>query len=181
MSTGNTTTFYAPEEQPLSEPTVVRLRRHGRILLLPTIALVVLGVVAGMFVNGFSEWWITMIFWIVIALGVVLLWLLPLITWLGNRVILTSRRVIIYRGVFVRSRQEIMLSRIYDLTVRQNAVQAVFGAGDLLLNTGAEVPIRLHDLPKANLVLSAMNELVEKQIPLSAQLRKDSQRWTGEI
>lgn len=86
--------------------------------------------------------------------------------------------MIIYRGIFTRTRQEVLFGRIHDVTVRQNAVQAVFGAGDLLLNTGAEKPIRLYDLPKANLVLSALTELVDKQSPLSAQLRRDDQRFT---
>ncbi|MEY4533476.1 MAG: hypothetical protein RI926_1245 [Actinomycetota bacterium] len=79
-----------------------------------------------------------------------------------------------------RSKQEVLFGRIHDVTVRQNAVQAVFGAGDLLLNTGAETPIRLFDLPKANLVLSALSELVDSQTPLSAQLRRDDQRWTND-
>jgi hypothetical protein len=50
-----------------------------------------------------------------------------------------------------------------------------------LLNTGAETPIRLYDLPKANLVLSALSELVDSHAPLSAQLRRDDQRWTSEF
>jgi hypothetical protein len=37
--------------------------------------------------------------------------------------------------------------------------------------------VRLYDLPKANLVLSAINELVDAQAPLSAQLRRDDARW----
>lgn len=177
---GNTTTFYNPVEQTPAEPTVVRLRRHGRVLFMPTLALIGIATAIGLFSQGFPEVWMTITFWAVIGLLFIGLWLFPLIVWLGNRVILTTRRVIIYRGVFVRSRQEVLLSRIHDVTVRQNAVQAVFGAGDLLMNTGAEVPVRLHDLPKANLVLAALNELVEKQIPLSAQLRRDDQRFTGE-
>ena len=159
------------------EPVIARLQRHGRILLLPALAFV--GVVTswGAVAPRLTELWQVVVFWVVTVAALIGLWIVPLVAWLGNRVVLTSRRVIVHQGVLVRSRQEIMFSRIHDVTVRQNAVQAVFGTGDVLLNTGAEKPVRLYDLPKANLVLSAINELVDAQAPLSAQLRRDDARW----
>lgn len=164
-----------------TEPVVVRLRRHGRILFMPSLALIGIATALGFFSEGFPELWMNLVFWIGLAFLLIVLWIFPLVVWLGNRVVITTRRVVIYRGVFTRSKQEVLFGRIHDVTVRQNAVQAVFGAGDLLLNTGAEKPIRLYDLPKANLVLSALTELVDSQAPLSAQLRRDDQRWTSEI
>ncbi len=169
----------APSDQ--SEPLVVRLRRHGRVLFMPTLALIGIATAWGYFGMAFQELWQVLAFWLTSALLLIVLWVFPLVTWLGNRVIVTTRRVVIYRGVLTRSRQEVLFSRIHDVTVRQNAVQAVFGAGDLLLNTGAEQPIRLHDLPKANLILSALTELVDTQSPLSAQLRRDDQRFTQDL
>jgi uncharacterized membrane protein YdbT with pleckstrin-like domain len=159
------------------EPVIARLRRHGRILLLPALAFIGVVTAWGAVAPRLSELWMVVVFWIVTGSALVGLWFIPLIAWLGNRVVLTPRRVIVHQGVLVRSRQEVMLSRVHDVTVRQNAVQAVFGTGDVLLNTGAEKPVRLYDLPKANLVLSAINELVDAQAPLSAQLRRDDARW----
>ena len=172
------TVAFDPAPTEAAEPVVVRLRRHGRVLFMPTMALIGIATAWGYFSMGFPELWMTLTFWLLSALLLIVLWVFPLVTWLGNRVIITTRRVIIYRGIFTRTRQEVLFGRIHDVTVRQNAVQAVFGAGDLLLNTGAEMPIRLYDLPKANLVLSALTELVDKQSPLSAQLRRDDQRFT---
>ena len=159
------------------EPVIARLRRHGRILLLPALAFIGVVTAWGGVAPRLSELWMIVVFWIVTGAAVVGLWFIPLIAWLGNRVVLTPRRVIVHHGVLVRSRQEVMLSRVHDVTVRQNAVQAVFGTGDVLLNTGAEKPVRLYDRPKANLVLSAINELVDAQAPLSTQLRRDDARW----
>lgn len=161
----------------LEEPVIARLRRHGRILFLPSLALIGVATAVGAFLPRLSEAWMIITFWVLALVALLGLWALPLIAWLGTRVVLTSRRVIVYHGVLVRSRQEILFSRVHDVTVRQNAVQAAFGAGDVLLNTGAEKPIRLYDLPKANLVLSAITELVDGQSPLSAQLRRDDARW----
>ena len=176
----NPTVAYEPAPTEAAEPVVVRLRRHGRVLFMPTLALIGVATAWGFFSEGFPELWMNLVFWLLSALLVIVLWVFPLVTWLGNRVIITTRRVIIYRGIMTRTKQEVLYGRIHDVTVRQNAVQAVFGAGDLLLNTGAEAPIRLFDLPKANLVLSALSELVDSQAPLSAQLRRDDQRWTKE-
>jgi len=164
------------------EPVVARLRRHGRILVFPSIALIVLAAVAGYVPSLLTEDWMLAPFWIVVVFLVLILWLVPLIAWMGSRVIITTRRVVVYHGFFVRSRQEILCARIHDVTVRRSPIQGMFGSGDVLLNTGAEKPIRLHDLPKPNLVLAALSDLVEKNIPLRTQLRRDDERWnTDEI
>jgi membrane protein YdbS with pleckstrin-like domain len=161
----------------LEEPVIARLRRHGRVLLLPALAFIGIVTAWGAVPPRLTELWQVVAFWIVTVGALIGLWIIPLVAWLGNRVVLTARRVIVHQGALVRSRQEIMLSRVHDVTVRQNAVQAVFGTGDVLLNTGAEKPVRLYDLPQANLVLSAINELVDAQAPLSSQLRRDNVRW----
>ena len=165
-----------------AEPVVARLRRHGRVLVFPSIALILLAGIAGYGPSLLTEEWMLTPFWIVTAALVLLLWLLPLITWMGGRVIITTRRVIVYNGFLVRTRQEILCARIHDVTVRRTAIQGVFGSGDVLLNTGAEKQIRLRDLPKPNLVLSALTDLVEKNAPLRTQLQRDDSRWnTDEI
>ena len=165
-----------------AEPVVARLRRHGRILVFPSIALIVLAGAAGYVPSLLTEAWMVAPFWIVTIALAFVLWLLPLFTWMGSRVIITSRRVVVYNGLWVRTRQEILCARIHDVTVRRSAVQGIFGSGDVLLNTGAEKPIRLHDLPKPNLVLSALSDLVEKNAPLRTQLRREDSRWnTDEI
>ena len=181
MSNPTDTIAVAPLTPEQAEPVVARLRRHGRVLVLPSLALIVLAGIAGYVPSLLTEEWMLILFWIVTSALVLLLWLLPLITWMGGRVIITTRRVIVYNGFLVRTRQEILCARIHDVTVRRTAVQGVFGSGDVLLNTGAEKPIRLRDLPKPNLVLSALTDLVEKNAPLRTQLRREDSRWnTGE-
>jgi hypothetical protein len=44
--------------------------------------------------------------------------------------------------------------------VRRSAGQMLFGSGDILLGVGAEQPVRIHALPRPNLVLAALTELV---------------------
>ena len=177
----DTMAIHPPKPEPV-EPVVARLRRHGRILVLPSVALIVLAAIAGYVPSLLTEEWMLTPFWIVVVFLVLILWLVPLVAWMGSRVIITTRRVVVYHGFFVRSRQEILCARIHDVTLRRSAIQGMFGSGDVLLNTGAEKPIRLHDLPKPTLVLAALSDLVEKNIPLRTQLRRDDSRWnTDEI
>lgn len=158
---------------------IVRIRRHGRILVLPALAFVGIATAWGYFGRGFEQLWLSILFWLGSSLLVLVLWIWPYLTWLGNRVVITNRRVIIYHGIVVRSRQEIALSRIHDVTVRRHAIQVLFGSGDVLLNTGAHNPVRVHDLPQANLVLSALTELVDAQAPLSVAMRSGGTRWAS--
>lgn len=153
-----------------TEEPITRLRRHGRVLFLPALAFIGVLVAWGAVPPRLTETWQIIAFWILSTAALFGLWIIPLLWWLGNRVVITSRRVSIYRGLLVRQRQEILFSRMHDVAVRQNAVQAIYGAGDLLINTGAAEPVRLYDLPKANLVLSAMTELVDQQAPLARQM-----------
>jgi hypothetical protein len=43
----------------------------------------------------------------------------------------------------------------------------IFGSGDLLLGVGAEKPVRIHALPRPNLVLAAITELMHGVAPRS--------------
>jgi uncharacterized membrane protein YdbT with pleckstrin-like domain len=182
MSNPTDTIAITPLTPEQAEPVVARIRRHGRVLVLPSLVLIVAAGAAGYVPSLLTEQWMFVTFWVVAAAVVLLLWLLPLISWMGSRVIITTRRVVVYNGFFVRTRQEILCARIHDVTVRRNAIQGIFGSGDVLLNTGAEKPIRLRDLPKPNLVLAALTDLVEKNAPLRTQLRRDNSRWhTDEI
>ena len=65
-------------------------------------------------------------------------------------------------GLMVRTRQELLHSRGYDVTVRQNGMQQLFRSGDVLINTGLDRPVVLHDVPSAALVQSALHELMER-------------------
>ena len=101
---------------------------------------------------------------------VLLLWLLPLASWLNNRYTITTRRIIFRHGFFVRTRQELLHSRGYDVSVRKNAVQSLFRSGNVMINTGLENPVVMRDAPSADLVQSALHDLMEKSLnPIAAR------------
>ncbi|MGV8970435.1 MAG: PH domain-containing protein [Microbacteriaceae bacterium] len=152
------------------ESVVARTRSHGRALFWPTVALLAVVGSASYFVGNFPELWQNVTALIAAIALIFVLWLLPLLNWLGRQYTITSRRIVVRRGVFVRVRQELLHSRGYDVLVRQNALQGMFGSGDVQINTGLERPVVLRDIPSADLVQEALHDLMESSLnPIAAR------------
>ncbi len=153
-----------------TEHLVASLRSHGRAQFWPSIMLVgSIGAMAYLYGN-FALAWQNMTVLVAGGLVILLLWLLPLLNWLGRRYTITTRRIVLRRGFFVRVRQELLHSRGYDITVRKNALQSMFGSGDVRINTGLDHPVVLKDVPNADLVQGALHDLMERSInPIAAR------------
>jgi uncharacterized membrane protein YdbT with pleckstrin-like domain len=96
-----------------------------------------------------------------VALVIVLLGsFLPFLAWLTRRTTITTRRIILRSGVFVRLRQELLHSRGYDVTLRRSWAQSAFGSGDVRIDTGHEHPVVLRDVPNPQLLQVALDELM---------------------
>ncbi len=164
-----------------SERVVARLRPHGRVLFWPSIVLIAVAGGIGFFQGSFAEQWQNIALFAGGALVIVLLWLLPLLAWLGKRYVITTRRIILRTGFFVRFRQEMLHSRGYDVTVRQNSLQSMFRSGDVLINTGLDRPVLLKDVPSADLVQAALHDLMEKSLnPIAARRQAEASRESDE-
>jgi uncharacterized membrane protein YdbT with pleckstrin-like domain len=159
------------------ESVVARLRPHGRALFAPTVALLLtVGAVAYLF-GRFAEGWQNLAVLGVGALLALLLWLVPLLHWLGRNYTITTRRIILRSGFLVRIRQELLHSRGYDVTVRKNGLQSIFGSGDVQVNTGLDHPVVMRDVPSADLVQAALHDLMEaSQSLISTHRQQDASR-----
>jgi hypothetical protein len=164
-----------------TERVVARLRPHARAMFWPSIALFASCAAVGYFGGTFSELWENILLYSSAAAVVLLLFLLPFGSWLSKRIIITTRRVIVRRGFFVRVRQEIMHSRGYDITLSRNWIQSAFRSGDVRINAGLERPFVLKDVPKANLVQDALHELMEhSQNVVSTHRQQDESASTDQ-
>lgn len=153
-----------------TEHLVVSLRSHGRALFWPSLVLIGTLGATSYFFGRFPEPWQNIVILATGALLVFVLWLLPFLAWLGRRYTITTRRIVLRRGFFVRVRQELLHSRGYDITVRKNALQSMFGSGDVQINTGLEHPVVLRDVPGADIVQGALHDLMERSInPIAAR------------
>ncbi len=159
------------------ETVVARLRPHARALFWPSVFLIALSGGTAYLSSVVPEPWQETAVLAGGAALAVLFWLLPLLSWLGHRYTITTRRLILRSGLLVRRRQEILHSRSYDLVVRQNAVQSLFRSGDVHINTGLEYPVVLHDVPGVDLVQAALTDLMEQNSPPPARRQQDQSRF----
>ena len=162
-------------EQATPEAVVARLRPHARRLVFPAVALIVASGTFGYLYGTFDEFWQNLAVLVAAVLVAVLLFLLPLFTWLGSHYTITTRRIVIRNGFLVRTRQEMLHSRGYDVTVRKTALQSVFGSGTIEINTGLDRPVVLRDVPSADLVQSALHDLMERSLNPVAARRQQAQ------
>ena len=165
------------ERQP--ERVIARVRPHARALTLPSIALV--GASGGMTYGLFAvdELWqrLAVAAGGVVAIG--LLWMLPLLRWLSTQYLITTRRLVLRRGLLVRTRQEVLLSRSSDVSVRRSGLQSMFRSGDVLIGAGLDRPIMLRDVPRAELVQEALADLMEASTSSIAAVRRPAE--TGNV
>ncbi len=159
------------------ETVVARLRPDARALVLPTIALIADIAAVSYIAGSLPEQWMNVAVLGAGALVFVLLFLLPVMRWLSWNYTITTRRIVIRSGILVRTRQELLHSRGYDVTVRRSGLQLLFRSGDVLINTGLEHPVLLRDVPHAELVQSALHDLMEAGFsPIGARRQREQSR-----
>ena len=156
-----------------ADRVVARLRPHGRALFWPTLALMAIAAATGYFSGRFPLAWENIALLGGAAIAAILLFLVPLIVWLGHNYTITTRRIILRSGFFVRVRQELLHSRGYDVTVRRTGLQALFRSGDVEINTGLDHPVVLRDVPSADLVQAALHDLMEANQSMVAAHRQN--------
>ena len=147
------------------EFVVARLRPSARALFWPTILLLLIAGALGFLANAFREEWQNTVLLCVAGAVALVGWLAPLLRWSARTYTITTRRVIVSSGLLSRSRQEVMLSRISDVTVQRRGLQSVLRSGDVVLNGQLEHPVVLGDVPAAGLVQAAIHDLVERTAP----------------
>src|SRR5688572_28971096 len=97
----------------------------------------VVSIVIGIIVLGTDESWLK---WIALALIVAsAVWLLiRYLKWATTNFVITSDRVIFRHGVVAKSGIEIPLERVNSVHFNQSVFERMIGAGDLLIESGAE-------------------------------------------
>ncbi|GAA3588562.1 hypothetical protein GCM10022198_10240 [Klugiella xanthotipulae] len=152
------------------EVIIARLRRHGRILTFHTLVLLAVPPLVGYFGFSLAEAWQRSL---VIAGGgivIFLLCVLPYFAWLGGTYTITTKRIVVRHGFFVRSRSEASIGRIREVRVRATAAQRMFGSGTVLLLVGSEDPLSLRDVPGSEQVVSMLHELMERSYAVDSAL-----------
>lgn len=144
------------------EVLVVRLRRHARVLILPAVVLLGSAFAAGFFIGSFDELWQNLLAVAIAVILIIAAVLLPFTIWLGNTITITTRRVIVRRGVFTRTRSELALARVREIRSRASVLQRLFRSGTIQLLTDGDQQVELRDVAQASLLIDALHELLER-------------------
>lgn len=159
-SGASTEVIGAPKRGSNSEHVVARFHSSGRRLILPAIATIAACAGTGFLAGRMPEPWEVSAVLVAGALLVFGLGIVPFVLWSSRVYTVTTRRIVVRSGFVVRARQEVLLTRGFDVTLRRGPLQLLAGSGDIVLETGGD-PLVLRDAPSAKLVQAALADLVE--------------------
>lgn len=144
------------------EEVVVDTRTHVKALLVPVFWLVVL-LAAGTAVQVLVDrGTVTLVVWILVALGVLWLVVRPWLIWLTTTYTFTNRRLITRRGVIVRKGHDMPLARINDIAYEFGLIDRVLGCGTLIISVASEDgQIKLHDIPRVEETQRRLNHMLQ--------------------
>ncbi len=145
-----------------AEHVIARLRPHARILVAPSIVLIASAGAVGYFAGNLPEAWQNNVIIAGAVVVAVVLWLVPMVTWLSQRYVITTRRIIVTRGFFVRRRTELLHNRSHEITLRRTVLQTVFRTGNLVIKSDGGVRVTVRDVPGALHVHRALHDLIEE-------------------
>ena len=153
----------------LSQDEVVVLHMHTHIkTLLPAIniesILVIAAAVGSFFVPENARYWALATIWIAVLVLSIPLIVIPWIKWSSTTYTVTTKRVITRTGIFTRTGHDLPLSRISDIQIEKNFDDRFFGCGTLALQTSADDPLLLHDVPKVEMVQVEISNLLFNDI-----------------
>jgi membrane protein YdbS with pleckstrin-like domain len=177
-----------PGAQTPPERVVARLRPHARALFWPSLFLVLIAGGYGYFALRFDASVARIAVLFGALLLTLLLFLLPYFAWLSRRFIITTRRIVVRRGFFVRKRQELLHSRGYEVELARGPLQAMVGSGNLRITVQGETVLIMTDVPKARTVQVALHDLMEnaaslqtaqRQVMQSPAIQHQTTVWTG--
>ena len=146
------------------DEVVVRHMHTHLKTLFPAMALALLvngaGVVGTVFLPASAPSWAPWAIGIAAAVLVLLVLGIPWVKWIYSTYTITSRRIITRHGVFTKQGHDIPLSRISDVSYEHSLVDRMFGCGTLILQTSADDPLMLPDIPDVEDVHVEVTELL---------------------
>ncbi len=131
------------------ETRLALLRKHGSVLLMPTLILLIVSCLVTFSLPKLSEPWQQQLLLISGALGALLFWLVPSIRFLSNRFELTSNRVVIRTGLFGTKSDQVAWGELSGVSVQRGFGLWLKGAGNVHLHRTTGEDLVLPHVPKA--------------------------------
>ena len=151
------------------EYEVLHTRTHGKALVLPAVALVLVGagVGAGAALVPSEGRPLGQVAIALVGLVLAIWWcVLPFLRWRTTTYTLTNRRLITRSGVLNKVSLDLPLARVNDVASERSLLDRVFGCGTLNVQTASEGgTITLVDVPEVEVVHQTMTELLFGSAP----------------
>ena len=149
----------------LSQDEIIVRHMHTHIKkLLPAIivesSLVIASSVGSFYVPENARYWALPTIWIAVLLLSIPLILVPWIKWITTTYTVTTKRVITRSGIIKRTGHDLPLTRISDIQIEKDFDDRIFGCGTLALQTSADDPLLLRDVPKVETVQVEISNLI---------------------
>lgn len=149
------------------EQLVHHMRTHIKRLFLPIIGCMLLlaGLIAGLIYmpTGWDPWGRGAL-GVVFVLGLIAIGLMPYLRWATTTFTITTRRIITRQGILNKTGHDIPLVGISDVSYERSLGDRIFGCGTLVLQTSADDPLRLDDIPRVESVHVELSELLFKSL-----------------
>ena len=150
-----------PPGVPSEERLIARFRGHARRLFWSALLFIAtFGATAYLYDNlpaPFEDWMLLSAAGTIILLLVVL----PFVVWLSRTTTITTRRIIVRRGIGARQRREMSHARGYTIAVRRGPLPRLWGTATITLSNGVDDPLRLVEVPNATLVHETLADQIE--------------------
>lgn len=142
------------------ELRIATFRRGAELLVFPAILLIaVAGATGYLYTNlpdPYEDWMLFAAAGAIVLLGVVLPWWV----WASHTYILTTRRIIVARGLVIRRRSELIHATGYGIEVVRGPIQRLFGRGTLILSSGG-FELALKGVHSPRLVRETLSDQIE--------------------
>ena len=150
------------------ERTVLLLHPHWKILLRPTLGLLLVVVAAALLavaVPPGSQGDLGRIAVGVVAVAAVVAWFaIPFLRWQTTTYELTTRRLRMRWGILARSGRDFPLIRISDVSFSHGLIDRLLGCGQLVVESAGEHgQLVLSEIPQVEMVQATLFQLVEDE------------------
>jgi uncharacterized membrane protein YdbT with pleckstrin-like domain len=146
------------------EHVELHVRTHAKAVVLPALALIILGAGVGVGAAMIPAHWSPTGQYVVIVIGLVLaVWwcLIPFLRWRTTTYTVTNRRLITRTGILAKTGKDLPLIRINDVSYQRSLTDRMLGCGTLNIQTAADNgTITLDDVPDVERVHVIMSELL---------------------
>src|SRR3954470_14594881 len=104
--------------------------------------------------------------WISVGLGcliAVFLVIMPILRWLTTHYVVTTRRVLVRRGVVTKTGKDITLSKITDVSFERTLLDRLTGSGTLRIEAAGDSPDEtFRSIPRSDRVQQVINRLIDE-------------------